>query len=239
MKLRNNFNILLISALSTTAFAEEAPKAFSGSGEFGYSSASGNTDNQSIYARLKMNYAFANYELTGQLEANTQEENSQKTAEKYQAQVQLNTFYNEARDYYSFVGGKFKQDTFAAIDLNSVYSLGLGKKLYKTEATDLTTELGLGYETTDFTDNTSENQAVASARFNASHQYNKNVKIAQELLGTFGKDGEKYEAITSVKVKMTDAMKLSAGYKYLHNTSPAAGTKKTDTETLMTLIYDF
>jgi len=231
---------LLIASTAMTHNATAADTTgLSGSGELGYSSSSGNTDNQSLYGKLSLNYTQTGYEILSLLEATQREENGSTTEERYLLDTQGNIFYNATRDYYSFIGARFEKNQFANIDLDSTYSLGMGKKLINTETMTFAGEAGVGYQTTDFTVGDSDNQTVAKLKLDFGYQVNSNVKLSQNLMTWIGDQNTKYEANSALKVKMTDAMKVSLAYKYRHNTDPAIGVEKTDNETLLTLIYDF
>lgn len=226
--------------LSLSATADE--KRFKGNGEFGYSKASGNTESSSLFGALNFSYSREQDEIVSKIEANQQSEDSQTTQERYLLDLQYNRFYTTEKDYYSFIGARFEQNKFEGIDLDSTYNLGLGKKLYQTSEMKLKGEIGLGYQTIDYTTEAggdSDSQAIARGKLDYQYTINANVDFAQDLLVTAGSNQTKFEANTAVKVKLAEQMRLKAGFKYRHNTDPAESAEKTDTQTLLTLVYDF
>jgi len=48
-----------------------------------------------------------------------------------------------------------------------------------------------------------------------------------------------YETNTGLKVKLNGSLSLKANYKIRYNDTPAVGSVNKDTETFLTLIYDF
>jgi len=83
-------------------------------------------------------------EIKSIIEANYKSEDGTTTQERYLLDLQRNQFYDIERSYYSFIAGEFVNSRFESIDLDATLSLGLGKKLYQTDDTTLTGEIGLG-----------------------------------------------------------------------------------------------
>ena len=239
--LKSLFTLGIIAlSINTQAHADDK-NGLSGSGELGFSDSTGNTVNTSFYGALKLKYTQERYTLKSLIEANYKSENGTQTEERYLIDLQGNRYYSADKSYYSFVGGRFEKNEFSDIELDSTFSLGLGKTLYKTEATLLNGELGLGYQNTDYvTDGVkSDSQTVGIAKLDFSHKINEQVKFTQDFAITSGENNTKLESNTGFKVKVAEKMNLKATYKYRHNDNPATGTKKTDTQTILTLIYDF
>lgn len=242
-----NATTKLLSALTLTALAlnvqanTDTPNGLSGSGELGFSNSTGNSVNTSFYGALKLKYTQQNYTLKSLLEGNYKSEDGTQTEEHYIIDLQGNRYYNADKSYYSFVGTRFEKNKFADIDLDSTYSIGLGKSLYKTKDTHLNGEIGLGYQNTDYSTSgtKSDSQTVGTAKLDFSHTINEQIKFTQNILVTSGEHSTKLESNTGFKIKVAEKMNLKASYKYRNNDKPAAGTKKTDTQTMLTLIYDF
>ena len=235
------FALAIITASVSTQVQANENTGLSGSGELGFSDSTGNTVNTSFYGALKLNYTQENYTLKSLIEGNYKSEDGTQTEERYIVDLQGNRYYNADKSYYSFIGTRFEKNKFADIDLDSTISIGLGKSLYKTKDTYLNGEIGLGYQNTDYsTQGTkSDSQTVGIAKLDFSHAINEQVKFTQDLSVTSGENSTKVETNTGFKIKVAEKMNLKATYKYRHNDNPAAGTKKTDTQTMLTLIYDF
>ncbi len=222
--------------------ADTQPLGFSGSGEAGYNNSTGNTETTSMLGAIKLNYNQTDHEFKSLFEVNYKSENGVKTQERYLIDLQRNNFYNPERSYYSFVAAQFENSRFENIDLDTTLSLGLGKDLYKTDETLLTGEAGVGYQSTNFTTaggGGSTDQTVGRLKLDFNHKINEIVDFSQDVIYVFGSERTKLETNTGFNIKVADNMKLKAAYKYRHNDKPATGTKKTDTQTTFTLIYDF
>lgn len=215
--------------------------AMTGTGELGFSNNTGNTENTALYASLKLGYVTDGYEFKSLIESNYKSENGEKTEERYLIDLQNNFFYNQSKSYYSYIGLRFEKNRFEDINLDTTVSAGMGKVLYKTDISKLNGEIGLGHQNTDYVSkNTdSESQTVAIGKLAYTHQFNDNVGFLQDLTVTSGPERKKYETNTAFKVKVAAKANLKISYKVRHNDNPAEGAEKTDTQTLMTLTYDF
>ncbi len=239
--------LALMGSISLIPLSVQAadPQALglSGSGEAGYNSSTGNTTTTSVFGAIKLNYNQVDHELKSVFEINYKSENNVQTQERYLLDLQRNHFYDESRSYYSFVGGKFENSRFENIDLDAALSAGLGKALYQTEQTTLTGEIGLGYQSITYTSTgggNSTDQMIGRLKLDFAHQINEQVTFTQDALVLTGSERTKLELNTGVKVKVADSMNVKLAYKYRHNDKPATTTlKKTDTQTTLTLIYDF
>jgi len=242
MKIKTLTSLIATSTLLSinvpaTAFADDG---FSGTGELGFSDNTGNTVNTSLYGALKLKYAKDNYAIESAFETNYKSENGSQTEERYIADIQGNRYYNSEKTYYSFVGIRLEKNRFENIELDTTLTAGLGKSLYKTEATLLKGEVGIGYQDTNYesTGTESESQTVGVAKLDFTHQINQQVAFTQDLSYKTGSDQTKIESNTGFKIKVGEKVNLKATYKYRNNSNPAAGAKKTDTQTLLTLTYD-
>ncbi|WP_028486567.1 DUF481 domain-containing protein [Thiomicrorhabdus chilensis] len=228
---------LLSSALCTSAFADEF--GLKGAGEIGYTNTTGNTESTAVYGALKLDYIQKVYEFKSAFEVSNKSEDGDQTQERYVADLQYNRFYNESKNYYSFVQARFEQDKFADIDLDSLFSIGLGKTFIKDEVTLLRGEAGIGYQSTDYTTSDDTSQAIGRLKGDYSYKFNEHVKFTQDAILYAGAEQTKIETNTGIKVKMADSLSMKATYQYRSNSDPAPGIKKDDTQTIITLMYDF
>lgn len=232
----------IISAMSCSSFAEEAKTGMEGSGKAGYSANTGNTEDQSLFASLKLAYTQKMYKLSALIEANQKSEKNITTKERYVGDFKGNLYFSSYPKTYGFGQIRYENDRFENIDLNSYYLAGLGHEYFKTDAKLLTLEAGLGYQKEDYTPNSSDadfDQMIGKLALDYEMDLNDNVRFLQDANVFSGSTQTKLETNTGIKVKMTQALNLGVSFKYRHNTNPAAGKVKDDTLTMLTLGYDF
>jgi len=235
------FNTAFIPSLVHSKEDTES-HGFYGNGEAGYNSSAGSTSNTSFYGAVKLNYREEDYELKSIFEVNYKTTNNVQTQERYQAELQRNQFYNSKKNYYSFVAGQFERNRFEEIDLDATVLLGLGKNIYKTENTLLIGEVGIGYQSISYTvaeEESTKNQITGRLKLDFTHKINDIVDFTQNIIYFTRIDHTKIETNTGFKIKVADNMGVKIAYKYRYNNKPAINIKTTNTQTSVTLLYDF
>lgn len=236
------FIALTLFGLPNIGFTSDNPMGFNGNGEAGFSDSTGNTVSTSFYGALKLNYNQKNSETKSAFELNYKSENQVQTQERYHIDLQNNRYYNAEHSYFSYIGGQLEKSQFEGVELESTLSLGLGKSIIKEVTTNLTGEIGIGQNSIRYTQassNSTTNQTIARLKVDFNHKINSQVTFLQDLTYLMGNNQSKIESNTGFKIKVADQMNLKASYKYRHNDTPASGIKKVDTQTVLTLIYDF
>ena len=239
-KLSSAIGIILLT--TSTAVMAEKELGLSGSGEASYTASTGNTEEDSLYSALKLNYEQKMYKLTGLLEANSKNESGNQTKERYVGDFQGDLFFANHPKAYGFGQIRYEHDRFEAIDLNSYYTAGLGYKIIEDDVITLGAELGAGHQKEDYSNKVTTkdfSQTIIKAAATFTYQINENVEFAQDLTSFIGEEQTKTESNTSLNVSMSDALKLKATYKIRDNSNPATGKENTDTETYFGIVYDF
>lgn len=213
----------------------------SGKGELGFSDNNGNTDNSALQATLDLTYDQANYQFKSLLQGSYKAENDKQTEERYLLDLQGNYFFNPSKDFFSYAGLKLENNRFADIQLVTTVSAGIGKALLSSNTNKLTAEVGIGRQNTDYVteDLKTKSQSVTIGKLDYKHQLSEQTSFGQNATYTRGNNHSSTEANTSISIKIAEKANLKLSYKYRHNNNPPDGTKTTDTETLMSLTYDF
>lgn len=227
----------VLSLASINVYADEY--GFKGAGEFGFTQNTGNTVSKSMLGALKLDYLQQAYEVRSAFSVDNRSEEKVTTQERYVADMQYNRFFSDDRSFYGFTQMRFEKDEFADLDLDSLFTVGLGKTLIKDDKMMFKTEAGVGYQHTDYIVDDNVKQVVARLKADFTYQINQQVAFLQDAIVYTGKDQTKLETNTGVKVRMASNLNLKAGFQFRTNTDPAPGIKKNDTQTTLTIIYDF
>lgn len=238
---------LILVALSSALAAQQSvakPQelGLSGSGEAGYSNTTGNTDTEALFASLKSSYTQKTYKLKALIEAQNKKENNIRTQERYVGDFQGNKFFSDYQDAYGFGQFRAENDRFAAINLTTYLLVGLGYNFIQEKDLILTAEAGIGNQSTDYISESTDkdfSQTIGKLYGNFEYGFNPNVRFLQDAAAYAGERQTHYETNTGLKVKLNGHLSMKATFKYRFNDNPADGKKKEDTETLITLVYDF
>lgn len=259
---------VLLAAFSSFAVqAQDANAAanggWTGSGELGFASATGNTRSQNIGAKLGLNQendqwknAFfidvlrtkAQQNVTDGLGNTVKQFNT--TANRYDAGASAG--YKLSPRSYVVGAGRYEHDQFGANVWQAVVSLGYGYIALKDERNELSFEMGPGFKRYRPADvkvlvggvvvsqkQASIDEAVARGLLNYKFKLTENTAFEDTLLLEAGSKNTYLQNDASVAVSMTRKMALKVGFQIRHNSDVQPGTKKTDTLTTTNLVYSF
>ena len=220
---------------------EERVLGWSGAGEFGFVSTTGNTETVAMNAKL-------NFVLTREswrhrfsgTALNTSEDGNQDN-ERYTAEVQSDRKLSDK----SWLFGAFRWDAdkFGSYDPQASFSLGYGRNLMKSEKHELKGEIGLGYRKLEETvSGRSSTEAIGRFLLDDSWQMFESTLWTNRLLVEAGSSNTFTQFNTGLAVSMTDRFALKLGFEVRHNTDVPRGiadNENTDTITSANLVYNF
>lgn len=273
-------SLLMVTCASFAAHAQDASSGSSGSsssnssssannggwtgsGEFGYASATGNTRSQNINAKLGLNQEndqWKNNFFLDVLRTKVQEkvitpagntiEQFENTANRYDAGASVG-YKLDPRSY--IVGAaRYDHDDFGANLWQGVVSVGYGYIALKDARNELSFEIGPGYkeyrpaELPLVVDGVTINQtqpvqheAVARGLVNYKLRITDNTSFDDTFLTEAGSKDTYIQNDAGLAVTMTKKLALKVGFEVRHNSSVLPGIKKNDTLTTTNLVYNF
>ncbi|MGP1666817.1 MAG: DUF481 domain-containing protein [Rhodanobacter sp.] len=258
-------SLLLAACASFGVQAQDAPAAggWSGSGEFGFASATGNSRSENINAKLGLsqeNEQWKNNFFVDALRSKSQQKvedingNTIKefntTANRYDGGASVG-YKLDPRSY--IVGAaRYEHDDFGANLWQGIVSLGYGYIALKDERNELSFEIGPGYKRYRPMDTTvivngdpilvqqpTESEMVARGLVNYKFKLTQNTSFENTLLLEAGSKNTYLQNDTGLAVSMTKKLALKVGFQVRHNSDVLPGTKKTDTLTTTNLVYSF
>lgn len=241
------FNLLIIFTIVSTGwtvYAEEK-KAWSGSGEIGYLMTTGNSETESVNARAGLKHegscVLAGVNLAAVYSSEETEIDGRKknrtSAEKYNAQAKVGYRFRPVD--YIFINAAYEDDRFSGYDYRSDYSAGYGRKLFNTDTVKLEIELGPGYRYDRLDDGKTESETVFRGHLLFAYRFSKQAAFQQEATLLAGPDNTGTKAVTSLKAQIVGTLSMKVSYTVDHNSHVPQDKSHTDTETALTLVYDF
>lgn len=236
---------------------------WTGSGELGYSSATGNTRSQNVNAKLGLNQENDQWKNTFFLDA-LRTKNQQKVVDGAGNTItQLNTTANRydggasvgyKLDPRSYIVGaaRYEHDEFGANVWQGIVSLGFGYIALKDERTELSFEIGPGYKRYRPADvnvlvggavfrqqQPTVGEVVARGLVNYKYKLTDNTAFEDTLLMEAGSKDTYLQNDAGLSVSMTRKMAIKVGLQLRHHSDVLPGIKKTDTLTTTNLVYNF
>jgi len=227
----------LVFALSPVA-AFAADDSWSGTGELGLAIAKGNSDNQTLNAKLGLAKDAGKWKHTVGAAFLYGKSDGLESARRYE--VFGTTGYRLTDRSYLFGSVRNQRDRFAGDEYQWTAAGGYGYEAIKNDTTKLTLEIGPGYRWSKVQDlRIHNNEAIVRGFVDFGHKFNDNTSVYDTLLVEAGSDNTFARNDFGVLVKMSDAMALKAGIEVRHNTDVPVGVKKTDTLTTVSVVYGF
>jgi len=264
--------LLLAAFTSFAAQAQDAstdPSAatnnggWSGSGEFGFASATGNTRSQNINAKLGLNQEneqWKNNFFVDALRSKSQQKvvdtagntisEFNTTANRYDGGASVG-YKLDPRSY--IVGAaRYEHDQFGANLWQGVVSLGYGYIALKDERNELSFEIGPGYKRYRPADvhvlvggvlvpqqQATQGEMVARGLVNYKYKITDNTAFEDTFLMEAGSKNTYLQNDAGLAVSMTRKLALKVGFQVRHNSDVLVAVKKTDTLTTTNLVYSF
>ena len=227
----------LITA-TTSAYAQ-ADEGWSGDVEFGYVSASGNTDESSLKIRAEAKHEQGDWRYLANFDSLNSESDDQATAEKYFLSGRAAYQFNEHDFIFAYLS--YDDDRFSGYDYQATAAIGYGRRLLKNEVMQWDVEIGPGYRYSTFDDNSvdSSSEAVLRLATNFDWEISETASFKQTLGIESGEDNTVTKAVSALKVSIIGALALKLSFSVKNNTDVPVGTEKTDTETAVTVSYSF
>lgn len=259
---------LLAVCASFAAEAQDASTAaqnggWTGSGEFGFASTTGNTRSQNVDAKLGLNQENDRWKNAFFLDA-LRSKSQQKIVDASGATV---TQFNTTADRYdggasvglkldprSYIVGaaRYEHDEFGANLWQGVVSLGYGYIALKTARTELSFEAGPGYKryqpaaVSMLVDGEvvrqhqpTVNEAVGRGLISYRYKLTENTAFEDKLLMEVGSEDKYLQNDAGLSVTMTSKLALKLALQIRHHSNVLPGVKRTDTLTTTNLVYNF
>lgn len=260
-----SFGVQAQDAAASSDATDTAAKngGWTGSGEFGFASSTGNSRSENINAKLGLNQENEQWKNSFFLDALRSK--SQQTIQNEAGNTikQFNTTANRydggasvgyKLDPRSYIVGaaRYEHDEFGANLWQGIVSLGYGYIALKDERAELSFEIGPGYKRYRPADSTVlvgtdyvtvhqpiESELVARGLVNFKYRLTANTTFEDTLLMEAGSKNTYLQNDAGLSVSMTKKLAVKVGYQVRHNSDVLPGTRKTDTLTTTNLVYSF
>ncbi len=227
-------------------------EVWTGKGQAGYSSSHSTADSKAANAAIDMAYLDGDWKHALHLGGLYGVSNSVVSAERWDVLWQTN--YELTKALYTFGNAHYSHDMFNGFQYQETASLGVGYKLIDTKATQLETQLGVGFTklrpealSTDpasgavvaRTLEPGKSGAALTAGVNYSQALTDTTALSDKLLVAYSSFDTLVTNTIALNVKVSTKLALSLGYNIQDNSAPPPGTKKLNTLTTVNLVYAF
>jgi len=219
-------------------YAEEAPKSlWKASAELGFVTTSGNTETETLNAKAAASTDREQWRHKGEVTALKSSDAVNTTAEKYTLMAQSD--YKLGGKNFLFGVITYDDDKFSGYDYRVTEAIGYGRRVI--EETDMTLDLEIGpgarQSKLDSGETDSEGLIRAAAIYNWT--ISKTSKFGEALTVEAGEDVTVTKSVTSLSSQIEGNLSMKVTFTYKNTSEVPVGVEETDTETAITLVYNF
>ena len=245
---------LILLAGASRVWADDPPPpmdVWAGKGQLGFLDSQGNTVSESLNAALDMTRVDGPWKNALVLLGLYGRSGQVVSAERYDGRWQTN--YDLSPTIFTFGAAHYEHDMFSGFQYQADGSAGLGYKIFNTDKTKLTAQVGVGYqwarpelletnadgEVEYRVPLASTDNVIATAGLDFSQGLSKSTTLSNKFLTEIGSADTVLHDQLALTVKMSTKLALSLGYQVQDNTNPPVGVKKLDTVATANLVYAF
>lgn len=229
-----------LAGFSNHVFADETNKEriWSGSGQLGFTSASGNTDSETLNAGLSIKIEKDKWISDMNLDILHASADGEKTAERYILASKTGYKFNPKN--YIYYTSRYEKDIFSGYDYVMSSGIGWGHKFEDTEKAKFITELAVGYKVQALDIDRSQNTGAAFlGKMDYMRKLTDTTKFENQTLVESTDANTFIQNDAGFSFKISDAFKIKLAHQYRHNSEVPEGKKNTDTLVSANLVYDF
>lgn len=228
---------VLFLGLSQQALFAADESSWKSSAELGIVNTTGNTETQTINAKAKTENERDKWRHSASVEALKTSDHDTTTAERYTLSGQTNYKYN--KHSYSFVTATYEDARFTGYDYQVNAALGYGRRVKDSDDLKLDLEAGPGMRHTKLDNGDTDEEAILHAAAKLLWAISKTSEFTEDLVTDIGEDATITKSVTSLKAQINGSLATKLTYTVKHTSDVPDGTKNTDTETAVTLVYSF
>lgn len=235
--MKTSYFIGLVALLFLFSPLTYAENEWARSAEFGFTQTSGNSEQSTIKARFDAERDINDWRYNFHLDMMNTTSKGIRSAENYFMTNRFGYLYN-AFDYL-YLYHSANKDRFSGYEYQSTVSVGYGRRLIDTEHSVLDMEIGPGYRFAKLYSGSNENESILRAYANYNIQLTSNTEFDQTLNIEKGFDLTTSRSSSTFKINVASNLSVRLGYHFLYSDKVPRDSKHADTETSVTVVYDF
>jgi len=240
MKKSTTIVALLSLIIMSNAFAEEeaSKSPWKASAELGFVATSGNTETETLNAKAMAATESTNWRHKGEITALKSSDAITTTAEKYTLMGQSD--YKLEGKNFLFGVLNYENDKFSGYDYRVSEAIGYGRRVVDESMLIVDLEIGPGARQSKLTPTgETESEAIVRAAAKIDWTVSKTSKFAEVLTVEAADDVTITKSVTSLSSQIEGNLSMKITFTYKNTSEVPVGIEETDTETGITLVYDF
>ncbi|MEC8925755.1 DUF481 domain-containing protein [Idiomarina baltica] len=226
-------------------------EAWEASAEFGLLFTTGNTETESLKAKLNVAKDIRNWRHKGVLDYYTAEQENQdtgettETADRLFLSAQSNYKFEPNSKSSLFIFGSYEEDVYSGYEYQSTLAIGYGARYRYSENLYADYEVGPGYSRVKPVDENrnpleAEGSAILRLAGSMTWDISENSRFNALVSSEIGEENTKSRAEVSISSNINSSLALKVSVSGTHNSEVAnEDIENLDTETAVTVVYTF
>jgi len=228
---------LLVAFQAHAQQEEEEEGPLSGKVTLGYLATSGNTETSSLNAGFESAYVAGRWEHDLKASAINATEESQTTAEAYEANFTSNWDMTE-RDLL-FGRLNWRKDRFGGFNTQFSQTVGYARRVLDSDKHRLRLEVGAGARQSEDQAGVKEDETILTGGLDYRYTISETAEFRQTISIESGDVNTFTESVSAISAQLIGQLALTASFTYRNNSDVPVGTENTDTRTALSLEYNF
>lgn len=207
------------------------------SAEIGYVSTSGNTQTDTLNAKGMASTDRENWRHKMEVTALKASDEMGTTAEKYTFSAQSD--YKLRDPNYLFGLITYENDKFSGYQYQTGESIGYGRRVVNEPSVKLDLEIGPGARQSKLDSGETDNEALLRGAAKLEWDISASAKFTEALTVEAGQNATITKSVTGLSARINGSLSMKITYTYKNTSEVPVGTDDTDTETAVTLVYNF
>ncbi len=232
-------SMLAFGSGAVFAQQQEPERPYDASIALGYVGTSGNTEVTTFNTEFLMTYRDAQWVHNLRLLSLVSTQDSRGRAERYYGRNKSDYRLVDER-HYLYAQGTYTDDRFSGFDYQATLSAGYGRDFIDNDRFFFEGYAGLGLRMDkERVTGDSEREAVLSAGQNFNWRISDNARFTQALLAEVGDSRTITTFEIGLESNIVDRLATRIAFEARHTSVVPPGTRKTDTQTRINLVYTF
>ena len=233
--------VLVLSGLSgfpPQALGQDDGESHEASVSLGYVGTTGNTRTHTFNTEMLSTLRYSNWEHRIKFQALASSEESRARAERYYLEDKSDYRISEAG--YLFLKGHYTDDRFSGFNYQAALSGGYGR--YFVRGGDLTLEgfAGVGYRVNEIRDGGTQSEVIIlSIGQTVEWQLSEAALLTQNFTSEVGEELTVTKFEVGLATNIIGQVSTKLAFQARNISDVPAGTRHTDTQTSLSLVYDF
>lgn len=228
---------VMFSMTQVHAAEEMAEAEWKASAELGYVATSGNTETETLNAKAMATTEREKWRHKLEITALKASDETGTTAEKYTLTGQSD--YKLKKPNYLFAIVSYEDDKFSGYDYQLSESVGYGRRVIEETGLSLDLEIGPGARQAKLDSGENENEGMIRGAAKLNWTVSATSKFTEVLTVEAGEDVTITKSVTGLSSQINGSLSMKITYTYKNTSEVPVGVDDTDTETAVTLVYNF